>query len=538
MLIKSPIRHHVFGDLRPYICLDDDCHLADKGFSRRKDWLNHMIRDHWRIWACPFGCPDLFATPFILCEHLSQNHGSVISVPDASVHTRANMELAKGQCPLCWEFKIMSPQQYQSHVGAHLEQLVLFVLPGSGTTEEASDVEEVSEVELVSDVEELSEVGEFRDVDEVKHVDEVSDEEEFSDEEEVNYGKAKKRQSRDESRASEPGHLRSDQERQHQEDIVGTLSRAELERRLRMIEERLMRAESTLGQNMGRPEDLGMALTQQHDKEVAEKAVQDERAKAHAQRRHEETIAEKAVANERARVLASQKHDEEVAKRAVERELARIEAENSRKTLAMKHDEEVARKAIEGERAATKSAQEQEARIQAEVEKLWKERVEKEERTRRREQEERARRRVQEERARLRELDERERLREEEARRELEARRVQEAREAVLREEEARQREREAMLRGEEAHQREREARYREDFEAVRREAELQRLLEARRHEDAREREFEREFQRHFDPLARRREEVQDRRPFGDVHQAGGHPVREPVRERRFDDIW
>lgn len=525
MLIGSPTRHHIFGDLRPYICLDDDCHLADKGFSRRKDWLNHMIRDHWRIWACPFGCLESFATPLIFREHLSQNHGSVISVPEASVHTRANTELAKGQCPLCWEFKILSPQQYQSHVGAHLEQLVLFVLPGSGTTGEASDAEEISEVELVSDLEELSEVGDFRDVDEVNHVNEVSDEEEFSNEEEAGYGKAKNRQSRGESRASEPGHLRSDQERQHQEDEVGTLSRAELERRLRIIEERLMRAESTLVKDQGRPADHGMTLTKQHDEDVAEKAVQDERAKAHAQRRHEEVIAEKAVANERARVLASQKHDEEVAKRAVERELARIEAEDYRKTLAMKHDEEVARKAIEGERAATKAAQEQEARIQDEVEKLWKERLEKENRNRLREQHDRACRRDQEERARLRALDERERLREEEARRELEARREQEARH-------------EAMLREEEARQRDREARYREDYEALRREQERQRLLEARRHEDAREREFEREFQRQCDPLARGREEVQDRRPFGDVHQAGGHPVREPVRERRSDDNW
>lgn len=144
MLMKLPIRQHVFGDLRPYICLEDTCHLMDNSFARRRDWITHMTQEHWRTWTCPFGCAGpLFASSFLL-KHLRLNHGFTISNSDINLHSRPNMELMKGLCPLCWEYEIMSSRQYQHHVGNHLEQLALFVLPDVEEAGEEADEEENS----------------------------------------------------------------------------------------------------------------------------------------------------------------------------------------------------------------------------------------------------------------------------------------------------------------------------------------------------------------------------------------------------------
>ncbi|KAG6363886.1 hypothetical protein INS49_008989 [Diaporthe citri] len=51
------------------------------------------------------------------------------------------MELAQGACPLCWEYEIVSSHQYEAHVGNHLEQLALFVLPGAEEAEKEEDSE-------------------------------------------------------------------------------------------------------------------------------------------------------------------------------------------------------------------------------------------------------------------------------------------------------------------------------------------------------------------------------------------------------------
>lgn len=97
-----------------------------------------MTNDHWRSWTCPLGCAENLTTHSLLSEHIEHQHGLKIASPDIVSHTRPNFEQAKGMCPLCEEFDIATSHQYQSHVGTHLEQLSLFVLPRSEECQEES----------------------------------------------------------------------------------------------------------------------------------------------------------------------------------------------------------------------------------------------------------------------------------------------------------------------------------------------------------------------------------------------------------------
>ena len=97
-----------------------------------------MLRDHWRTWLCPFECVEKFLSLSDLRYHLHERHQRhMIEFPGPMQHletiishsSEAEASLAEGPCPLCHEFQITSIDDYKSHVGHHLEQLALFVLP-------------------------------------------------------------------------------------------------------------------------------------------------------------------------------------------------------------------------------------------------------------------------------------------------------------------------------------------------------------------------------------------------------------------------
>jgi transcriptional regulator with XRE-family HTH domain/uncharacterized C2H2 Zn-finger protein len=136
-------KKHVFRDLRPYVCLSSSCTTPEQQYLRRSDWMDHMRRNHWRIWQCPSGCPDTFHSAREFEQHVRGAHPS--REPSRNLATlqrlssRPDLAKSKGQCPLCSDFQIMSDKQYGSHVAAHLEQLALFALPSTGSEEEEDE---------------------------------------------------------------------------------------------------------------------------------------------------------------------------------------------------------------------------------------------------------------------------------------------------------------------------------------------------------------------------------------------------------------
>ncbi|ETS78936.1 hypothetical protein PFICI_08789 [Pestalotiopsis fici W106-1] len=126
-------KKHVFADLRPYICLFDDCQTPMKNFQRRRNWIEHVRQQHWRIWLCPLRCGESFDTERKLQKHMPTSHpdfqapeGLIPELMQAA--SRPRREWTTVPCPLCAE-EMRSVKHYQHHVGHHLEDVSLFALP-------------------------------------------------------------------------------------------------------------------------------------------------------------------------------------------------------------------------------------------------------------------------------------------------------------------------------------------------------------------------------------------------------------------------
>ncbi|KAL4929581.1 uncharacterized protein BDV17DRAFT_58225 [Aspergillus undulatus] len=87
---------HVFRDLMPYICIYPDCPIPSRLYESRRQWQRHLCSEH-------------------SCTGPDYNDNST--------------------CPLC-SARIPQTGTFERHVGRHLEELALFVLP---RTEEPDD---------------------------------------------------------------------------------------------------------------------------------------------------------------------------------------------------------------------------------------------------------------------------------------------------------------------------------------------------------------------------------------------------------------
>ena len=127
-------RKHVFRDLRPYVCLVQDCSTPDHQYLRRREWIKHMELEHWRVWQCTWGCASrTFSTARGFRDHLSAIHGQLMTGARletfTSLRSCADHSKAVGKCPLCLSYHTKSCSDYARHIGRHLERLALFTIP-------------------------------------------------------------------------------------------------------------------------------------------------------------------------------------------------------------------------------------------------------------------------------------------------------------------------------------------------------------------------------------------------------------------------
>ncbi|KAI1417942.1 hypothetical protein F5Y13DRAFT_199073 [Hypoxylon sp. FL1857] len=145
-------KKHIFADLRPYNCLALDCPVIGIDFARRHKWMDHMLQEHWRLWHCAFCSHPPFDSSECLQGHLQDSHLNAASGDQlrASVelHTSSRPLDNIGNCPLCQEL-VPSAKEYRRHVGRHLEDIALFVLPR--TLDDDSGEESSEEQPLGSD---------------------------------------------------------------------------------------------------------------------------------------------------------------------------------------------------------------------------------------------------------------------------------------------------------------------------------------------------------------------------------------------------
>ncbi|KAI0546405.1 hypothetical protein F4679DRAFT_412595 [Xylaria curta] len=142
-------KKHVLHDLRPYICLVEGCTAASKEYSRRHEWINHMLQNHWISWTCPYQCELDSTSETNLRQHITRTHGFKTEMElDAMIARRGRTRLISPsspiECPFCQD-TLVSVQQYQRHVGRHQVDLALFALPKIEDDEELDEANEDNE---------------------------------------------------------------------------------------------------------------------------------------------------------------------------------------------------------------------------------------------------------------------------------------------------------------------------------------------------------------------------------------------------------
>ncbi len=127
-------KKHVFTDLQPYICTFQDCKGGIDSFATRKAWADHEFSVHrtTNIWTCN-DCAARFSEKASYREHAYSSHGNVLMRNQLealvnSAETRVGIS-EDNLCPFCSENPGTKSRAFAMHVGRHMEEVALAVLP-------------------------------------------------------------------------------------------------------------------------------------------------------------------------------------------------------------------------------------------------------------------------------------------------------------------------------------------------------------------------------------------------------------------------
>jgi len=151
-------RKHVHADLASYVCTFENC--SAPLFENRLQWFDHELQNHRTVWNCQL-CGDQRTSMDDLEFHLRDQHALPLTAGQLRVLARQGgvppQRLPASSCPLCDYEEILrdrlgisnlsdnvtiKPEQLRSHLGRHLEQLALFVLPKSALMHEGEDADD------------------------------------------------------------------------------------------------------------------------------------------------------------------------------------------------------------------------------------------------------------------------------------------------------------------------------------------------------------------------------------------------------------
>lgn len=110
------------------MCSFSNCTLPNKTFGTRREWFDHEVHVHRRLWSC-YACQERFSSKPIFVEHVKLRHPE--SFADHQLQALVDMctspvdQNIKDQCPLC----LKEDQHIRRHMARHMRSLALFVLP-------------------------------------------------------------------------------------------------------------------------------------------------------------------------------------------------------------------------------------------------------------------------------------------------------------------------------------------------------------------------------------------------------------------------
>lgn len=139
----------------PYSCTFENCSNPNERYGTRRKWYQHELNEHRRVWLCKLEqCVSVrFGTQEALREHLLTAH---VDFRDFDAHSfefvlRSCEEAlpldALQECSIC--LREFPSQRLRKHLGKHMEQLALWILPrddnSDNTSSENSDKDDESE---------------------------------------------------------------------------------------------------------------------------------------------------------------------------------------------------------------------------------------------------------------------------------------------------------------------------------------------------------------------------------------------------------
>ena len=146
-------RRHVDADLKPYVCISEECRETLPLFIEFQEWFQHMQESHsleWpqnvhkMMWCCPV-CHfhEPFRSKIDFEEHMKASHAEKFTESQILTLTRRSMRLfprAPSTCPLCncipediceiiQEQGDKVPDLLAKHIAGHLKSLSFLSLP-------------------------------------------------------------------------------------------------------------------------------------------------------------------------------------------------------------------------------------------------------------------------------------------------------------------------------------------------------------------------------------------------------------------------
>jgi hypothetical protein len=155
---------HVFSDLRAYICTFEDCTKMLDTYPSRKLWAEHEFTEHrcHNFFQC-YDCWETFTIEHEFTQHLAQKHqyGSLNRTQLLATLSAAKKStpepMASQRCPLCQEEGWGSQRSFVTHVGRHLEEIALSVLPKDVDSDSEAESDDSQSAENISTKDDPSE---------------------------------------------------------------------------------------------------------------------------------------------------------------------------------------------------------------------------------------------------------------------------------------------------------------------------------------------------------------------------------------------
>jgi len=132
--------------MQPYICTFPTCEDELKTFSARQDWADHELSKHRvkKVWRCP-ECGETFDQAEVWRKHVGSCHKLFFSAAHLQM-LAASAERYKyvpglsmdTQCPICLVLVGASLETFTTHVGMHMEDIALTVVPSEMDSDNGS----------------------------------------------------------------------------------------------------------------------------------------------------------------------------------------------------------------------------------------------------------------------------------------------------------------------------------------------------------------------------------------------------------------